>query len=60
MQKIYDMCNIEFKKSTKAFLPQYRKENDEYKYLTNLCILGLKKRLKNALNDKYLNRLKYE
>ncbi|MBQ7140362.1 MAG: DNA polymerase III subunit alpha [Bacilli bacterium] len=60
MQKIYDMCNIEFKKSNKAFLPQYREENDEYKYLTNLCILGLKKRLKNTLNDKYINRLKYE
>ena len=60
MQKIYDMCNIEFKKSNKAFLPQYRKENDEYKYLTNLCVLGLKKRLKNALNNKYINRLKYE
>ena len=57
---IADMCNVKFEKSKEAFLPKYRKENDEYKYLTKLCILGLKKRLNNNVSKEYADRLKYE
>ena len=57
---IASMCNLKFEKSRVAYLPKYREANDEYKYLTNLCILGLKKRLNNKVTKKYASRLKYE
>ena len=57
---ISDMCNVKFEKSNRAFLPQYRTQNDEYSYLTKLCILGLKKRLNNNVPKNYAARLKYE
>ncbi len=57
---IADLCNLTFEKSKVAHLPKYRENNDEYKYLTNLCILGLKKRLNNKISEKYTTRLKYE
>ena len=57
---IANLCNLTFEKSKVAHLPKYRENNDEYKYLTNLCILGLKKRLNNKISEKYTTRLKYE
>lgn len=57
---ISDMCNVKFEKETKALLPKYRSENDEYEYLSNLCKKGLKKRIKDCDINVYLNRLQYE
>lgn len=57
---IASMCNLKFEKSLTAHLPKYRSQNDEFKYLTNLCVLGLKKRLNNNVSKVYANRLKYE
>jgi len=60
LKVITDMCNIKFEKETKALLPKYRSENDEYEYLSNLCKKGLKKRVKTGDINVYLNRLQYE
>ncbi|MBE6153315.1 MAG: DNA polymerase III subunit alpha [Firmicutes bacterium] len=57
---ISDMCNVKFEKETKALLPKYRNENDEFEYLSTLCTKGLKKRIKTGDINVYLNRLQYE
>jgi len=58
--KIAEMCNVSFKKETKALLPKYREENDEYEYLVMLCKKGLKKRIKTGDKTTYISRLQYE
>ena len=58
--KIAELCNVNFKKETKALLPKYRSENDEYEYLVMLCKKGLKKRIKTGDKATYINRLQYE
>ena len=58
---ISELCNVKLEKQ-EGLLPIYNKEAsfDEFKYLTDLCIYGLKKRLNNNLTNKYIERLKYE
>ena len=56
-----DLCNLEIPKQNNL-LPIYNEEPnfDEKKYLTDLCIVGLKKRLNGNVTKKYVERLKYE
>lgn len=56
-----NLCNVEIPKQN-DLLPIYNTDKDfnEKKYLTDLCVLGLKKRLNNNVTDKYIERLKYE
>lgn len=58
---IGDLCNLEIPKQ-EDLLPIYNDEPrfDEKKYLTDLCIVGLKKRLNGKVTSKYVERLKYE
>lgn len=58
---ISEKCNIIIPKQTNL-LPVYNDDSsfDSYKYLTDLCIVGLKKRLNNMVSNKYIDRLKYE
>lgn len=55
------LCNLEIPKQ-EDLLPIYNNEPDfdEKKYLTDLCIVGLKKRLNGNITQKYVDRLKYE
>ena len=56
-----NQCDLNIPKQ-KDLLPIYNNSKDfnAQKYLTELCILGLKKRLNNAVEEKYVKRLKYE
>lgn len=56
-----NLCNLEIPKRN-DLLPVYNNDEnfDEKRYLRDLCIYGLKKRLGGQLNEKYLERLKYE
>lgn len=58
---ISNMCNLEIPKQS-DLLPVYNSDKsfDEKKYLTDLCIVGLKKRLNGNVPQKYVERLKYE
>jgi len=58
---VSNMCNLEIPKQD-DLLPVYNndKDFDEKKYLTDLCIVGLKKRLNGNVSQKYIDRLKYE
>ncbi len=55
------LCDLEIPKQ-EDLLPIYNNEPDfdEKKYLTDLCIVGLKKRLNGNITQKYVDRLKYE
>ncbi len=55
------LCNLEIPKQD-DLLPVYNDDEnfDEKKYLTDLCIVGLKKRLNGNVSLKYVERLKYE
>ena len=55
------MCNLEIPKH-EDLLPVYNddKDFDEKKYLTDLCVYGLNKRLNGKVPKKYIQRLKYE
>ena len=55
------LCNLNIPKRD-DLLPVYNddKDFDEKKYLTNLCIVGLKKRLNKNVPLKYVERLKHE
>lgn len=55
------LCNVEIPKQD-DLLPVYNDDAnfDEKKYLTNLCIAGLKKRLDKNVPLKYVERLKNE
>ena len=55
--KISDTCNIEFKKD--LFMPKYDVE-DSRKYLRELSMKGLMRRLNNNVSEDYLKRLNYE
>lgn len=56
-----NLCDLEIPKRN-DLLPVYNDDPnfEEKKYLRDLCIYGLKKRLDGTLNEKYLKRLKYE
>ncbi len=56
-----NLCNVEIPKRN-DLLPVYNNEDgfDEEKYLTDLCVYGLKKRLNGNLLPNYAKRLKYE
>ena len=56
-----NLCNLEIPKQNNL-LPVYCEDNtfDAQKYLTDLCIVGLKKRLNNNVTNNYIERLKYE
>ncbi len=56
-----ELCNVNIPKRN-DLLPVYNDDPlfDEEKYLTNLCITGLKKRLNNNVSKEYVQRLKYE
>lgn len=58
---ISNMCNLEIPKQS-DLLPVYNSDKsfDEKKYLTDLCVVGLKKRLNGNVPQKYVERLKYE
>lgn len=60
-QYIFDKCNV-ILSSDKLLLPIYEtKNNDNYEYFKNLCIMGLKKRLNtNNIPSIYIDRLNYE
>lgn len=55
------LCNLTILKKN-DLLPIYNNdlEFNKEKYLTDLCITGLKKRLKDNVSLKYVERLKYE
>lgn len=55
------LCDLEIPKQD-DLLPIYSNDPDfdEKKYLTDLCIVGLKKRLNGNVTNKYVDRLKYE
>lgn len=56
-----NMCNLKIEKQN-DLLPIYNSDPsfDAKKYLTDLCIYGLKKRLNNNVTKDYVDRLKYE
>ena len=56
-----ELCNLEIPKQN-DLLPVYNDDPsfDEKKYLTDLCIFGLKKRLNGIITEKYVQRLKHE
>ena len=58
-RKISDLCNVELT-FTKDLLPIYDKTIDAYEYLKYLCFKGLKRRLKDNVEEKYLKRLEKE
>ena len=57
--KLSKMCNLKLPKYS-LNLAMFDSEIDSNTYLTNLAYKGLKKRLNDNLNNKYLERLKYE
>ena len=56
-----ELCNLKIKKQNNL-LPVYNEDKDfnASKYLTDLCVVGLKKRLNGNVTEKYVKRLKYE
>ena len=58
---ISNLCNLEIPKKD-DLLPIYNNDDffDEKKYLTDLCIAGLKKRFNGLVTENYVTRLKYE
>ena len=52
--------NIEIPTNNKYIPKYYKITDDSYKYLSNLAIAGLKKRLNNIISDDYKKRLTYE
>lgn len=56
-----NLCNLKISKKDNL-LPIFNEEKgfDEKKYLTELCIYGLRKRLNNNVSQNYVKRLKYE
>lgn len=56
-----ELCNVSLPKQDNL-LPIYNNDPsfDAFKYLTELSIVGLKKRLNNVVPKEYIDRLKYE
>ena len=57
--EVVSLLNIEIPFNNR-YIPKYIKDKDSFEFLSNLAILGLKKRLNNKVNKIYLDRLKYE
>ena len=59
-EKLSKICNV--KLDYKTSLPEYKNKNNipSKDYLISLCKEGLKRRLKNKVNDSYIKRLEYE
>ncbi|NLC54790.1 MAG: DNA polymerase III subunit alpha [Erysipelothrix sp.] len=60
--EIANKCQVNFNTIEKADLPVYKNPAgvSSEKYLSNLCIKGLNKRLDNLVTYEYSNRLKHE
>ncbi len=58
-QFISELCNVEIS-HTPNLLPIYDETLDAFEYLKYLCNKGLKRRLKNNVPEKYVQRLEYE
>ena len=58
---IDNLCNVKIDKNNNL-LPKYNSDSgfDESKYLKELCIYGIKKRLNGNVTDIYVKRLMYE
>ncbi len=54
-----ELCNLEIK-NDKTYIPKYKGNLDNYKYLYALALKGLTKRLKGNIEDKYKQRFLYE
>ncbi len=56
-----NLCDLKIPKQT-FLLPKYNDDDgfDAQKYLTELCVVGLRKRLNGKVDQKYVDRLKYE
>ena len=59
MQEVNNLLNLEIPLG-KRYIPQYKRGEDSFNYLYNLCVKGLKKRLNNNVSKEYSDRLKYE
>ncbi len=59
MLEVSNLLNLEMPKGNR-YIPEYKKGEDSYLYLTNLALKGLKKRLNGKVTNSYLERLKYE
>lgn len=57
--EIFELLNVEIDFS-KKYIPKYNKDIDSYKYLKELSLRGLNKRLKGNITDAYIKRLDYE
>lgn len=57
--EIFDLLNVEIDFS-KKYIPKYNKDIDSYKYLRELSMRGLNKRLQGNVTDAYKKRLEYE
>ena len=56
---ISEICDVEINYNN-DILPIYDEEKDPYEYLKYLCIKGLRKRLNDKVEEKYLKRLELE
>ena len=59
INKFIEHIDIKIDKS-KRYIPIFDESKDSKSYLYSLAFLGLKKRLNNVLEEKYVSRLKYE
>ena len=59
INNVVSLLNLEIP-TNRRYIPQYKEDINSYEYLSNLAILGLKKRLNNKVSKEYLDRLKYE
>lgn len=59
IDEINELINIDLSNNNK-YIPKYNKDTDSYKYLCELCMKGLNRRLHNNVPKEYLDRLKYE
>ena len=59
LNEVVNLLNLELSFEGN-YIPKYKEGIDSSKFLSDLCIKGLKKRLNGYINDGYLNRLKYE
>ena len=59
INNVVNLLNLEIP-TNKRYIPKYKEDINSYEYLSNLAILGLKKRLENKVSKEYLDRLKYE
>lgn len=59
IDEVNSLLNLEMPTNTR-YIPQYNKDVDSFKFLYNLCLKGLSKRLNGNVTKEYSDRLKYE